>query len=139
MVRLSEKHGVNPCIEVCFFCNEEKNSIILFGMLKGDVEAPRKAVINDEPCDKCKGYMEQGIILISVDEKLSKDDMQNPYRTGEWCVVKEEFLKRTVTSPELLEAILKKRVCFLPDDAWDRMGLPRHGSTGHDAKGEEPG
>jgi hypothetical protein len=68
--------------------------------------------------------MEMGVILISVDEKKS-EDQKNPYRTGGWCVVKEEAIRRAVTSPELLEDVMKKRVAFLPDDVWDMLGLPR--------------
>ena len=81
--------------------------------------------IDKEPCSKCKGYMERGIILISVDEEKSKGDMENPYRTGGWVVVKEEALKRMIQPQELLDQILKQRVAFLPDEVWDLLELPR--------------
>jgi hypothetical protein len=123
-IRLSKKHGVNPMLVVCFFCNEESGEIALLGALPGDAEAPRRGVLNHEPCSKCKGYMKQGVILISVDEKKSKSDLQNPYRTGGWVVVKEEAVKRMVNEPTLRDAVLRQRVCFLPDDAWEKMGLP---------------
>lgn len=122
-LRLSPEHGVNPTIPKCFLCGEDKNEIILMGKLKGDVEAPRGAVFDYEPCDKCKEHMNQGVILISVDEEKSKGDMKNPYRTGGWCVVKDEVVGRMVTDPELRETILKQRVAFIPDDAWELLGL----------------
>ena len=125
---LSPKHGLNPSIEKCFFCNGDK-SVILFGRIPdgngGEKEAPRAAVLNQEPCDKCKGLMDQGIILISVDEEKTGEDTNNPYRTGGWVVVKEEAIVRAFSDTPVLEYILKKRVAFLTDEAWDRLGLPR--------------
>jgi hypothetical protein len=129
-MRLHPKHGVNPCIPTCFYCGEGKNEIILLGAMSkhitGHDEAPMHGPCFDkEPCDKCKGYMKQGIILISVDAAKS-DDHSNPYRTGCFCVVKEEAVKRWgINSQELLDSILKDRVAFIPDDAWDKIGLPR--------------
>ena len=107
----------------CFFCNEAKE-ILLDRRLRNSL--PRSAVYNHEPCDKCKGYMQQGIILISVNEKLTKD-MQNPYRSGGWCVIKEEAIRRMLQPGDLLNDILKKRMAFVPDNAWDALGLPRAG------------
>ena len=122
-VILSPRHGVNPSVECCFYCGKDRG-VALLGRLPGDQEAPRRIVIDREPCDECKGYMEKGVILISVDEKLS-DDKTNPWRTGGWCVVKDDFIERVVSDGALKDSILKKRVAFLPDDAWDHLGLPR--------------
>lgn len=94
-IRLSEKHGVNPAIPLCFFCLKPKNEIILPGKMKNDMEAPRNAVWDMRPCDECKGFMAKGIILISVDESKSADH-KNPYRSGGWCVVKEELVKQAL-------------------------------------------
>ena len=94
-IRLSEKHGVNPAIPLCFFCLKPKNEILLPGKMKNGMEAPRNAVWDTRPCDECKGYMEKGIILISVDESKSTDH-KNPYRSGGWCVVKEELVKQAL-------------------------------------------
>ena len=122
---LSEKHGMNPAIPLCFFCLKPKNEIILAGRMKDDKEAPRNAVWDRQPCDECKGWMEKGIILISVDESKTEDN-KNPYKSGGWCVVKEDMIKRMLEgSQELLEDILRKRVAYLPDGVWDKIGLPR--------------
>jgi hypothetical protein len=133
-IRLSPKHGLNPAIPICFFCNKPKNEILLPGLMKGDQEAPKNMVWDKQPCDECKGHMAMGVILISVDEKLT-DDRDNPYRTGGWCVVKDDFIARTVTPDELKNDILKRRVAFIPDDAWKMMGLPAIG--GEPAEQEE--
>jgi hypothetical protein len=110
-------------IEKCFWCGEDKG-LILFGRLPNDAEAPRSGAINHEPCEKCAEYMKMGVILISVDEKKSTD-MKNPYRSGGWVVIKDEWVLKAVTTPELQQSILKARVAFIPDDAWDKLGLPR--------------
>jgi len=125
-IRLSPNHGVNPSITKCFLCGEDKNELVLFGKLKGDAEAPRSVVLDKEPCDKCKEYMQKGIILISVDEFKSKGDTENPYRSGGWVVVKDDVIKRAIAEPD---DVLKERVAFITDDVWDQLGLPRSDST----------
>ena len=122
-IRLSKKHGLNPSLMQCFVCMEDVG-VALLGQMKNDAEAPRRICLDHEPCDKCQAHMEQGIVLISVDENQSSD-MQNPYRTGGWCVVREDFVQRVFSPPELVEQVLRKRMAFLPDDAWDMIGLPR--------------
>jgi hypothetical protein len=131
-ITLSENHGVNPSIQKCFLCQEDMG-VVLFGQLKPsrdipDPEAPREVCLgpDSEPCTKCQDLMGHGIIVISVDEKKSADDLQNPWRTGGWVVVKEEVFHRLLEpGSTLLESIVEKRVCFMPDDAWDQIGFPR--------------
>jgi len=112
---LSEKHGVNPSVTKCFLCGEDVG-VALFGKMKGDVEAPRSCILDYEPCSKCKDYMKQGVILISV-RNNDKD-----YRTGGWVVVTDDYIKKAFLDPD---QILKKRAAFIADSAWDLLGLPR--------------
>jgi hypothetical protein len=140
-IRLSEKHGINPAVGICFFCMKDKD-VILFGKMSAakkakmfpeeknydwqdpqDAEAPRRVCISKEPCSECEKWMEQGVILISVDAKLSSSK-EDPYRTGGWCVLKDEAIER-MFPPETAEDILKKRVCFIEDEGWEMLGLPR--------------
>lgn len=111
-------------MDLCFICNEAKGVVLDTRLRK---RLPRSAVYDREPCDQCKEYMKQGTILISVDEKLTGDDRDNPYRTGGWVVVKEESLKSMIENEDLLRSILTKRVCFIPDQVWDAWELPRGG------------
>lgn len=124
-MRLSKEYGVNPTIPMCFICGENKNEIILMDANRGK-EAPRPGTVafDREPCDKCREFMKEGIILISVDAEKSKYDMDNPYRTGGWCVVRDEAVKEFVEG-DIINEILKKRICFVPDEAWEHIGLPR--------------
>lgn len=121
-ILLSKKYGVNPSLMTCFYCGED-SGIALFGHLPNDAEAPfRAGVIDNVPCSKCKEYMKQGIILISV---RNGESGKNPYRTGGWLVLKEEALSQMGIQPqELLDSILKRRVAFIPDDTWAMLGLP---------------
>jgi hypothetical protein len=148
-IRVSKEHGVNPCIPLCYFCQEPKNELLLLGALPGDAEAPRNMVFDDDPCDKCKEHMKLGVILISVSndseakeakEREAHRDYQermvhatkkrrpflaNPYRTGGWVVVREEFIRRVVKPEATAENIIRKRAAFIPDEVWDIVGLPR--------------
>ena len=47
-IRISEKHGVNPTIPICFYCGEDKNEVALLGKLHGDKEAPMRMWINGD-------------------------------------------------------------------------------------------
>lgn len=120
-IRVSEKHGVNPSIEVCYLCGEDKG-LILFGRMKGDEQAPHRVCINKEPCDKCKDYMKQGVILIEVRDGESGDD---PYRMGGYAVVSQQFIERVISTPELAQAMLKQRVAYIETSTWDMLGIPR--------------
>ena len=120
---LSERHGANPAIPHCFYCNKPKNEVILAGRMKGDAEAPRGMVWDDTPCDDCLGYMKAGVILISVNEALT-DDMSNPYRSGGWVVVREDAVRRAF-DPESAEKVCQHRFAFVTDETWDHLGLPR--------------
>lgn len=92
-IKISKKHGVNPCIPVCAWCGKEKNEVALLGYLKGDVEAPRNAIINYEPCDECKKQWSQGVAVIEVVRTPREEGQlaitKDTYPTGRMLVVKE--------------------------------------------------
>jgi hypothetical protein len=133
-IQLDPEHGLNPSLIQCFFCMEDKGVALLgrlnpmtrkafeeAGIGRG-AEAPRKLCLDMEPCDECKGYMDQGVILVSVrDEDNGKE---NPLRTGCFVVVKDEFITLSLDS-EAAKAILESRFAFVPDSAWNKLGLPR--------------
>lgn len=115
-IRVSPKHGVNPTIPKCFFCGDDKNEIILCGMLVDDKEAPRGMVFDKIPCDQCAEYMRQGIMLISVQD--GEEGKENPYRTGKINVVRDDAIRRIVSPESLANQIIEKRCAFIPDSAW---------------------
>jgi hypothetical protein len=65
--------------------------------------------------------MKQGIIFIGVrDGEQGKD---NPYRTGEWFVLKEEAVRRMPMNKELMKSIIKKRICFIEQEVINKLGI----------------
>jgi len=99
----------------CFLCGGIKELMISKNFK--DLSKIDGAVIDKEPCDECKKYMKEGVILISVKEGESGS---NPFRTGGWVVLKKETLKDI----PLVEEVLKARVGFIPDPVWEQFGLP---------------
>jgi hypothetical protein len=97
-IKLSPKHGVNPCIPVCFFCGEDKNEIAMLGKIgkRGeDLEAPRRAILDFTPCEECQKKFAQGVLLIEVTnspEYIGMPIAENAYPTGRYVVVKPEAL-----------------------------------------------
>lgn len=123
-ITLSKNHGVNPCIPVCFWCGEDKNEIALLGKLPDDAEAPHRAIMDFEPCEKCKSFMDQGITLIGVTNVKPENGIPSIgdglYPSGAWSVLREdsEFCKELLNAEgdERKEAILKTRRCLIDDE-----------------------
>jgi hypothetical protein len=132
-ILLDKEHGVNPAMYNCFYCNETAGIILPgantkafreVGLADGSGKMNTNIGVMDmQPCPKCEGYMEQGVILVSCKNEDAGSD--NPYRTGGWIVVRDEFIERNIKPKELSESIIKRRFCFVPDEAWDLMGFPR--------------
>jgi len=124
---------VNPSLGVCFYCLESNNELVLLGSNRGK-EAPHHGVYHMEPCEKCAGYMKQGVILIGVTsheeiarveaarrEYKSQDTwsqrrkgifIPNPERSGHFLVMSEDWVKRAINPPELRDNVLKCRWTF---------------------------
>lgn len=143
----------------CFFCLKE-DQILLETRIDPVTRGLRQTlprdcgVVNMIPCHECEGYMKQGILLISVRagdmdavERDWKDHeiamkgerhphpfIPNPFRTGGWCVVKQEAVERWLKEP-LLSQVLKCRWCFVEDDVWNAIGLPREETLGPERQG----
>lgn len=98
-IKISPKYGLNPTIPVCFWCGEERNEIALMGHIGDsrkheDFEAPRHAVLDFEPCEKCRQFMELGFTLMEATPTPNKNtnvEMQDGvYPTGRYVVIKRE-------------------------------------------------
>src|SRR3972149_1031265 len=107
-IRLHPQHGLNPTIPVCWYCGKAKNEVVLLGAAYKE-QASMHMILDKEPCEECKGWMEQGIILIEVEEPRPGENPENPRRLGGFVVVTEDAIKRMVQPPELVEHLLKRR------------------------------
>lgn len=98
-ISLSKKHGLNPSLEICFFCGEAKG-VLLFGANKGK-EAPKKSITDYEPCECCKEKFKQGFLLIEASTtaiyeneiSIKAEGGQKVYPTGNYWLLKEESAK----------------------------------------------
>lgn len=131
-IKLSPNHGVNPCIPICFWCGEEKSEVAMLGKIdKQDSAAPMKAVLNYEPCDKCKELFSAGIHVIGVTEQRPVEGMfpisktengADLFPTGAMFVATEDWVNRMFDKPEMAhmkENVLRDRVLLLPSEIVD--------------------
>ena len=114
-------------MNTCYFCNEP-SEVLIDRRLKKTL--PRNIGVMDmRPCTKCEDFMKQGILLMSIKNDTTDEQMQrpipNPYRTGGWVIIKQEAIER-MFSGHFLEFALKHRFMFINDEAWDTMELPRN-------------
>lgn len=123
----------------CYYCLEPFEILLATEYLNGepvhDMAQYQDKCINMDPCPKCKGYMDQGIILITIDPSKSAANwhtnpnpgepfMPNPFRAGGWYVVREEAVRRMLEgSPKMLEFAIKHRWMFIEHEAAERLGL----------------
>ena len=120
----NNRSKIGLAITKCFYCGHDKNQIIINTLLTEkaaeEVEKMHGKVVDMEPCDECKKYMEIGIICISC------KDNDPEYRTGGWAVISEDGFKKLehVMDKELYEQILKQRFCMIPDHIWNDWGFP---------------
>ena len=84
---LSEKHGLNPSLEVCLVCGKDIG-IVMFGKLKDDIEAPKKVCLYNI-CDECaeRYKQEHKRILLEVSE-------EGP--TGKYYEISEENINKKI-------------------------------------------
>lgn len=125
---LSKEHGLNPTIPVCYFCGQPKNEVVLTGLAgeraakkmgHHDGQMPMHACIDTEPCEQCREYMKQGIIIIEIeDETLPEEN----HRTGGFYVIKEEALK-DILNEDMYKRVSEMRVMIIEESTAEYMGL----------------
>lgn len=126
VIRLSQKHGVNPMIPTCFFCGKPKNEIVLLGRLKGDAEAPMYGrVAGDyQPCDECKAAFAQGVAFFEMGKNPMFENQvpmqENVYPTGRVCVVKTEAAEKMFQG-EMLESVMKAKKVFISQEDFGQV------------------
>ena len=128
-IKLSPKHGLNATIPQCFWCGKDKNEIALLGKMdKKDSKAPRRIIMDYEPCDNCKELFSKGIHVIGVSQEPIVENMfaitEQPdgtklYPTGTMFVSSEDWIRRLLSAPEeqdMLNSVLKHRKLLMPEE-----------------------
>lgn len=144
-IPISEKHGINPTMGVCFYCNEESGDLGLMGRLPHDEEAPRYTYLSMEPCKKCRERRETHIHLVVVPKECpdeiedqrrrwaetmsrrplsqQREFIPNVERSGYTFWIDREKIPQFVHPPELAEKILRAGWTFIPEEACEALGL----------------
>jgi len=134
-IRLSEKHGVNPSVCVCFWCGEDRGDLVLAGRLAGDREMPHKCIVDYEPCDACQAKMATGITLIEVSDHVIREDLaainatrrdRHPhpahYPTGCWCVVTESGARK-LFNESVVDDVCRVKQAWVDVETYAALGL----------------
>jgi hypothetical protein len=78
---MNERSTFGVALTKCYFCGEGDQIVlnrVLTAHNAAKVEKMNGRVVNMNPCNKCQGYMQQGIILITIDEAKSGADWNKP-------------------------------------------------------------
>lgn len=115
-IPLHPKHGLNPTMEVCFWCGEDTGAIALLGnrsqRITGRDEAPRRTCLNYEPCPACQEKMALGVTLMEHDGKKP---------TGRWLVIKPEAIRRIVNDDSLARTIENAGKAFVEPEVFNQL------------------
>lgn len=124
-IRLHPQHGVNPSLDLCFWCGKERG-VALLGYNKGK-EAPRSVVTSYDPCDTCKSQMAQGITILEAEAASRRPNVPEiqpgVVPTGRWLVMREDALEK-VFSPNMVETLKRSRKAFVEAGPMFEQFLP---------------
>ena len=97
-IKISQKHGLNPTIPVCFWCGKQKNEIALMGRMKDDIEAPKNMVLDYVPCEECQSYMAMGVAILEASDHPNTEGQppmqKGVYPTSRFVVVTTDCANR---------------------------------------------
>lgn len=124
-IKISPKHGVNPSIQKCFWCQKEMG-LILFGKMKDDAEAPKCVTLDYEPCDECKSQWEKGIAVLEAAHEPFYADQPlwgaDCYPSGRMMVIRREAMRQMLSgNPDLCEAVMKSGKTFMERDVFQKL------------------
>lgn len=131
-VKLSPTHGVNPSIPICFWCGKEKNQVALLGKIdKKDSEAPKRIIMDYEPCNECKELFSKGIQVIGVSEKPIMENMfpimvqedKEFFPTGAMFLSSKEWTKAFLeeNNPEMVDMVMEKQVMLMDNEIVEEL------------------
>jgi hypothetical protein len=120
-IRLSPKYGVNPSVQICFFCKESMG-LALLGKLPDDTKAPREIILSYDPCDSCKEIFSKGVLLIEVNDKPyveGQSPIQNgAYPNGSHWVISTDCAKKLFEKENI-----ESTVALISPETAKRLGL----------------
>lgn len=124
-IRLSKEYGVNPSVDVCFWCGKDKG-VVLFGSgyrgPKGEKAAPCSVMLDYEPCYACAAGWKLGVVLYEANEDGDTKKFYGGYPTGRYWVIKEEAIQR-MFEQEFADAACKHRAALITPETATLLGL----------------
>jgi hypothetical protein len=108
----------------CFWCGGESGEVLLLGKLPKDAEAPRKMVVNYEPCAICKAQFDRGVVIIEVDlsSNLPNPEIVEGFSpTGRLAVVSREGIGSQIQPQSMVDTLLKTGKALMNREAWGKM------------------
>lgn len=122
-IRMSPRHGVNPSLDVCWWCHEPKG-VALLGQMKRDPEsgeidpaAPREIVTDYQPCSGCAEHHAQGVVLVEA------TGQGFDHATGRWWVIKREAAYRLFDARSYDSIMECGGKAFIDPEAAEKAGL----------------
>lgn len=122
---LTRGQGGAITIPVCCICGDDKGEVMMLGELPQGAKVSKYTVLDLEPCDECKADMRRGIVLVEI-EKGDPAKMRDIHRTGNVAVVEESEVENLTDDASIVSRVRETRFAFVPEDAWERLGLPHH-------------
>jgi len=113
--------------KICLICgrqHKDDSAILMDTRITTEETARKREAEMSQPsdygdCNECKANKEKGIVLIGFDESKSdftvKPQGAGLYRTGQYLVITEEGYKRFPFHQEHIDAGLKHRCMFIPE------------------------
>ncbi len=120
-----DRETLGAALTKCFYCGKDDKIIMNRRLNARQAEITKEMhgkIADYEPCPECQEHMKNGIILMTIDPKKTTD-MKNPWRTGYFMVVSDDFVQRVFTPQEVVDDILKARATYIDHDAAEKMGL----------------
>ena len=124
--------GVAVPKNYCFICAKLVDQDVIMNTkatksAADKVKALHGAVVGfmEEPCNECKEQMKKGVIIVTMNSDKT-DDPNNPYRTGGFFLVTEDYIGRLLEEKEhkeLKETVLTKRYMFLEHVVAEKLGF----------------
>jgi hypothetical protein len=126
-IKLHHEHGLNPTLCMCFWCGQDRGDIALLGAsIKG--QAPTRAVIDYQPCDRCEQVHAKGVVFVEL-----VDDPPTPrppigtrsggpmYPTGRWVLAARDSNLVTSLSEGAREDALETGFVMCNTEYMDKM------------------
>lgn len=118
-IKLSSKHGVNPSMDICFYCQEVKQ-LLLMGRLPYDKEAPRQVCTSLEPCDACKEKFETEKAVVIVE---ATQDSKGISPTGRYIGLTEEGARRILNEDFVNDVVSRGRIALIEPSLYNQLGF----------------